>query len=140
MLNNFFTSLVDYAKQLQNDWEHVLPTELQGLLRLVSMASGTMRLLYLLNWLKNRIIVWSQKQSLEPKETFPDQAPSQKRFDYTYIEGLLRELDDEVDELEKQNKSKAEILKCMLIRSFGIFHAVIKMAWDSLFTRHKPRS
>jgi hypothetical protein len=115
----------------------LLPPWLQALLKAISVTATAIRLLRFFVWLQNRINAWSREQADKQGE------PTSNRpihFDYTYIEGLIRELEDEMGEWEKQEKSKVEILGLFLFRWLGIGWAMTQIVWDRLFAKKQPRS
>jgi hypothetical protein len=133
---NLLKIMRECVQDLQEWLDLLLPSWLQALLKVGSIATMAARLLRFLVWLQNRIYVWSKRQADKQGEPAPNHRIG---FDYTYIEALIRELEDEIEQWEKQEKSKVEILGLFLLRWLSICWAVIQIFWERLFTKRQPR-
>lgn len=117
------------VQDLQEWLDLLIPPWLHTLLKMGSITTMVVRLLRL-------IYAWSRRQADKQGERAPNH---RIHFDYTYIEGLLRELDDEIEQWKKQEKSEVEILGLSLLRVLSICWAVIQIVWERLFTKQQPR-
>lgn len=134
---NLFKSARECVGRLVEWVDLLLPPWLQALVKAISVTTAAIRLLRLLVLLQNRINAWCREHADKQGEATSNHPI---HFDYTYLEGLIRDLEDEMGEWEKQKKSKVEILGLFLIKWLVIGWAMTQIVWGRLFAKKQPRS